>query len=83
MDIMKKEECECKGSTKRLFSNHNYVFDIPILKIFEISEGFNKIEMDKCFKLKPNKFSEDFTRNVYDVKGKLFLYLKALIVIFY
>ncbi len=80
MDLLKKEECECKGTSKRLFSNHNYIFDIPILKIFEISESFNKIEMDKCLKLKTTRLSEEFTRNVFDIKGKLFLYLKALIV---
>lgn len=83
MDLLKKEECECKGVNKRLFSNHNYIFDIPIQKILEISEGFNKIEMDKCFKLKPSKFSEEFARNIIEIKGKLFLYLKALIVTFF
>ena len=36
LDLARIDECECGGNTKRLFSNHNYITDIPIIKIFNL-----------------------------------------------
>ena len=36
LDLSRIDKCKCNGSTKRLFSNHNYITDIPINKIFNL-----------------------------------------------
>ena len=36
LDLARIDECECGGNSKRLFSNHNYITDIPINKIFNL-----------------------------------------------
>jgi hypothetical protein len=82
MDLCRIEECECKGSSRRFFSQHNYIFDIPLEKIFELSSNINLIEMSKSFKLKTGKFSQVGSTelaNISDLKGKLFLYFKMLL----
>ena len=43
LDLARIDECKCKGTTKRLFSNHNYITDIPMKKIFNIIKN-NKIK---------------------------------------
>lgn len=35
MDISRRDKCECKGASKRLFSYHNYIFDLPIKRILK------------------------------------------------
>ena len=34
MDLTRIDECECNGALRRLFSNHNYITDIPMFQIF-------------------------------------------------
>ena len=41
LDLARIDECKCKGITKRLFSNHNYITDIPIKKIFNLMDNKN------------------------------------------
>ena len=36
MDLTRIDSCECNGTTRRLFSNHNYITDIPVYKILNI-----------------------------------------------
>lgn len=82
MDLSRIEECECKGTSRRFFSQHNYILDIPLEKIFELSSNINLIEMSKSFKLKTGKLSQVGSTemaNVSDLKGKLFLYFKMLL----
>jgi hypothetical protein len=80
IDLSRVDECDCKASNKRLFSYHNYVFDIPIEKLFELTSNVNLIEMSKSFKIKKGGLSQSNELNgLSDLKGKLFLYLKMLI----
>ena len=82
IDLCRVDECECKGNSKRFYSNHNYIFDIPLDKLFELSNNMNLIEMSKSFKLKSGKFSEinkNEVLSISDLKGKLFLYYKLLL----
>ena len=39
LDLARIDECKCKGITKRLFSSHNYITDIPLKKIFNLMEN--------------------------------------------
>jgi len=81
IDLCRIEDCECKGSSKRFYSHHNYIFDVPLDKIFQLSNNLNLIEMSKSFKLKTGKFSQVGSTelaNITDLKGKLFLYFKTL-----
>ena len=34
MDLTRIDECGCNGTSRRLFSNHNYITDIPMNQIF-------------------------------------------------
>ena len=34
MDLTRIDECGCNGTSRRLFSNHNYITDIPMYQIF-------------------------------------------------
>jgi hypothetical protein len=82
IDLSRIDECECKATSKRFYSNHNYIFDIPLDKLFELSNNINLIEMSKSFKLKSGKFSEVGSTEmstISDLKGKLFLYFKMLL----
>ena len=36
LDLSRIDRCKCSGKKKRLFSNHNYITDIPIPKIFNL-----------------------------------------------
>jgi hypothetical protein len=82
LDLCRVDECECKGNSKRFYSNHNFIFDLPLDKVFELSSNMNLIEMSKSFKLKSGKISEvgsSETTSLVDLKGKLFLYFKLLV----
>ncbi len=82
IDLCRIDECECKGSSKRYYSNHNYIFDIPLQKLFEMSNNMNLVEMSKSFKLKTGKFSEVGSTemsSISDLKGKLFSHFKMLL----
>ena len=65
IDLCRVDECECKGTSKRLFSYHNYIFDIPLDKIFNLTNNTNLVEMSKSFKLKSftNKNSNSTNNN--------------------
>ncbi len=67
IDLCRVDECECKGTSKRLFSYHNYIFDIPLDKIFDLTTNTNLIEMSKSFKLKSlnNKNSININNNPF------------------
>lgn len=92
IDLCRVDGCECQGSSKRLFSYHNYIFDIPLEKIFNLTNNVNLIEMSKSFKIKSintknnngnNNFANELNQissinNLSDIKGKLFLYYKLL-----
>ena len=64
LDLSRIDKCKCSGSTKRLFSNHNYMTDIPMNKIFNLMRIKNK-----------NK--ENYT--LYENNKKLFEYYTILI----
>ena len=70
MDLARIDECKCKGKTKRLFSNHNYITDIPMKKIFNLMNNnvniINKKENEGQFLL-------------YESNQKLFNYYTNLI----
>ena len=44
LDLSRIDKCKCSGSSKRLFSNHNYITDIPMNKIFNLMRIKNKKE---------------------------------------
>ena len=56
---------------------HNYIFDVPIEKIFELSEVLKIQELSKSIK-KTGAFGPQMS-SLIDMKGKLFLYIKILI----
>ena len=64
LDLSRIDECKCSGSTKRLFSNHNYITDIPMNKIFNL------------MRLK-NKNKENYS--LYENNKKLFEYYTTLV----
>lgn len=72
------DECECGGIGKRYFSYHNYVFDIPMDKLFLLTNNINLIEMSKSIKIRSGKLSNDIG-SLNDLRGKLFLYFKTLL----
>ena len=78
--LIKLKECECKGLVKRLFSYHNYLFDIDLKSILDISHNFGKHDFNKCTKLNINKLNYD-SWNLFELKNNLFLMLKHLLVI--
>ena len=41
MDLTRIDECECNGTSRRLFSNHNYITDIPMDQIFTIINNYS------------------------------------------
>lgn len=41
MDLTRIDECECNGTSRRLFSNHNYITDIPMIQIFSLINNYN------------------------------------------
>ena len=78
MDISRIDFCECGLSNKRLFSNHNYIFDIPIEKIIDLMKNYILInDINNCdFKVKEkNNFQYC---NLSDYYGKLFFYYNFL-----
>ena len=42
MDLTRIDECGCNGTSRRLFSNHNYITDIPMNKIFNYLNNIQK-----------------------------------------
>lgn len=60
---------------KRIFSSHNYVFDLPIDSILNLTKTTNVIEMSRSFKLKSGKILNE-TISLSDIKEKLFSYYK-------
>ena len=66
LDLSRIDECKCKGMTKRLFSNHNYITDIPMEKIFNLMNQNNN-----------NKNNDEFL--LYNSNQKLFNYFTNLI----
>jgi len=41
MDLTRIDECECNGTSRRLFSNHNYITDIPMNQIFSLINNYS------------------------------------------
>jgi len=80
MDIARIDFCDCGGNNKRLFSNHNYIFDIPIDKIFNLCKNYilinNDINNVNGIKVKERNSQSNFC--LYDFYGKLFYYYKFL-----
>ena len=80
MDIARIDFCDCGGNNKRLFSNHNYIFDIPIDKIFNLCKNYilinNDINNVNEIKVKERNNQSNFC--LYDFYGKLFYYYKFL-----
>ena len=64
MDLTRIDECECNGALRRLFSNHNYITDIPMSQIFLL--------IDKIYKNNPNF-------NLVDNYQKIFVYYKDIL----
>ncbi len=68
LDIARIDFCDCGLSSKRLFSNHNYIFDINLDKIFEVMKTLK----ERNNNIHNNNFS------LYDYYGKLFYFYKLL-----
>ena len=78
MDISRIDLCECGLSNKRLFSNHNYIFDIPIEKIFDLMKNYiliNDINNCDVKVIEKNHFQN---YNLSEFYGKLFFYYNFL-----
>ncbi len=70
LDIARIDYCECGLSSKRLFSNHNYIFDINLDKIFEVIKTLKEKNVN-------NYSNNNF--GLYDLYGKLFYFYKLLL----
>ena len=46
MDLTRIDSCECNGTTRRLFSNHNYITDIPMYRILQIINNNQNHNLD-------------------------------------
>ena len=80
MDIARIDFCECGGNKKRLFSNHNYIFDININKIFDLCKNYiliNDINGSGIKVKERNNSNNNFF--LYEFYEKLFFYYKFLI----
>ena len=70
LDMQRIDECDCKGNTKRLFSNFNYVFDIQIDQVIEMAKhvhhGNNHQQQQNVF-------------NLNEIHAKLFVYYKMML----
>jgi hypothetical protein len=64
MDLTRIDECECNGTSRRLFSNHNYITDIPMFHIFSL--------INNLYKNNPN-----FILN--EIYQKMFYYYKDIL----
>ena len=82
LDLLRIDECECRGSTKRLFSNFNYVFDVPMEQIFDLMKTTVIIPSDPLtggnnIRIKERHISQiPYAMNEF--QGKLFSYYKVL-----
>ena len=68
LDMQRIDECECKGSTKRLFSNFNYVFDIQIDQVIDVAKHIHYQHQQ-----------QQMNSNISESYGKLFMYYKCLL----
>ena len=64
MDLTRIDECECNGTSRRLFSNHNYIMDIPMYQIFSV--------INNIYKTNPNFY-------LYESYQNMFLYYKEIL----
>jgi hypothetical protein len=48
LDLSRIDKCKCSGSAKRLFSNHNYITDIPMNKIFNLIQVKKNFSLHEC-----------------------------------
>ena len=63
MDLTRIDECGCNGTSRRLFSNHNYITDIPMNKIFNY---INNLQKNPKY-------------NIIEINQKLFFYYKDIL----
>ena len=63
MDLTRIDECGCNGTSRRLFSNHNYITDIPMNKIFNYIDNLQK----------------NPKYNIIEINQKLFFYYKDIL----
>ena len=81
------DSCECKGTAKRLYSYHNYLFEIPLRKVLRFTkENPTKILTNSDFIDSQGRHGSHGVKNnievkLSDFKGKLFHYFKSLLVI--
>ena len=66
LDLARIDECKCKGTTKRLFSNHNYITDIPMKKIFNMIK--NSVNNGKYLFDSKQKLFNYYTKLIYSMK---------------
>ena len=63
LDLTRIDECGCNATSRRLFSNHNYITDIPMNKIFYY---INNLQKNPKY-------------NIIDINQKLFIYYKEIL----
>ena len=70
LDLSRIDECKCKGTTKRLFSNHNYITDIPMDKIFNLMNNNKNKNNNEEFLLHNNnqKLFNYYTKLISGIK---------------
>lgn len=77
--LFDKKECSCGAYNQKYISNYHYIFDLPLRKILDETENSEVVEMTRTFKRKSN-LDNDANCNIAELKGKLFLYFKQIIV---
>ena len=68
LDLSRIDKCKCSGTTKRLFSNHNYITDIPMSKIFNLITFKNKNKPNSSLNESNQKLFEYYTLLISKIK---------------
>ena len=66
LDLSRIDECKCKGTTKRLFSIHNYITDIPMKKMFNIIK--NSVNNGKYLYDSKQKLFTYYSKLIHNIK---------------
>ena len=68
LDLSRIDKCKCSGTSKRLFSNHNYITDIPMSKIFNLITIKNKNKQEYSLYESNQKLFEYYTLLISRIK---------------
>ena len=77
LDMQRIDECECKGNTKRLLSNFNYIFDVRIDQVIEIAKHVHYGNNNNNHQ---QQQQQNMFNNLNEIHSKLFVYYKMMLM---